>query len=66
METHHEDAGKARETFRQITPDVAWVAETPKPHKAVVGRARDLASACSAIGDLLDLHGRHDRHRRLG
>jgi molybdopterin-containing oxidoreductase family membrane subunit len=31
---HHEEAGKAREAFRAVTRDVAWVAEAPKPHKA--------------------------------
>jgi hypothetical protein len=30
----HDEAGKARELFRSITRDVAWVAEAPKPHKA--------------------------------
>ena len=33
LESHHEEAGKAREVFRSITRDVAWVAEAPKPHK---------------------------------
>jgi Ni/Fe-hydrogenase subunit HybB-like protein len=33
MDTHHAEAGKAREAFRQITTDVAWIAESPKPHK---------------------------------
>ena len=33
LEPHHEEAGKAREVFKQITRDVAWVAEAPKPHK---------------------------------
>ncbi len=33
LEPHHEEAGKAREVFKQITQDVAWVAEAPKPHK---------------------------------
>jgi Ni/Fe-hydrogenase subunit HybB-like protein len=28
-----DERGKARETFRTITRDVAWVAEAPKPHK---------------------------------
>ncbi len=28
------EPGKAREAFRSITRDVAWVAEAPKPHKA--------------------------------
>ncbi len=28
------EPGKARETFRAITRDVAWIAESPKPHKA--------------------------------
>ncbi|MFN0246024.1 MAG: NrfD/PsrC family molybdoenzyme membrane anchor subunit [Kofleriaceae bacterium] len=31
---HHEEPGKAREAFREVTRDVAWVAEAPKPHKA--------------------------------
>ena len=33
---HHDEGfapGKAREAFRQVTKDVAWVAEAPKPHK---------------------------------
>jgi molybdopterin-containing oxidoreductase family membrane subunit len=29
----HPEPGKAREVFRAITRDVAWVAEAPKPHK---------------------------------
>ena len=33
MDPHHEEAGKAREVFKSITRDVAWVAEAPKPHK---------------------------------
>src|SRR3954466_4369062 len=28
------EPGKARETFRAVTRDVAWIAESPKPHKA--------------------------------
>jgi len=31
---HVNEPGKARETFRAITRDVAWIAEAPKPHKA--------------------------------
>jgi len=35
---HHaepgDQPGKAREAFRDVTRDVAWVAEAPKPHKA--------------------------------
>jgi molybdopterin-containing oxidoreductase family membrane subunit len=31
--TDFDEPGKARETFRKITTDVAWVAESPKPHK---------------------------------
>ena len=31
-ETTHGEQGKAREAFRQITRDVTWVAEAPKPH----------------------------------
>ena len=31
------EPGKAREAFRGITRDVAWVAEAPKPHKAWLG-----------------------------
>jgi Ni/Fe-hydrogenase subunit HybB-like protein len=27
------EPGKARETFRAVTRDVAWIAESPKPHK---------------------------------
>ena len=34
MDSHHVEAGKAREAFRAVTRDVAWVAEAPKPHKA--------------------------------
>ncbi|MBS1123329.1 MAG: Polysulfide reductase NrfD, partial [Deltaproteobacteria bacterium] len=30
----HDEPGKAREAFRSITRDVAWIAEAPKPHKA--------------------------------
>jgi Ni/Fe-hydrogenase subunit HybB-like protein len=30
---HINEPGKAREAFRAITRDVAWVAEAPKPHK---------------------------------
>src|SRR3984885_1069653 len=33
MDSHHEEAGKAREAFRKVTTDVAWIAEAPKPHK---------------------------------
>src|SRR5882757_9559711 len=33
MESHHAEAGKAREAFRAVTRDVAWVAEAPRPHK---------------------------------
>ena len=33
VDSHHEEAGKARAVFKQITQDVAWVAEAPKPHK---------------------------------
>jgi Ni/Fe-hydrogenase subunit HybB-like protein len=29
----HEEVGKTREVFRNLTRDVAWVAEAPKPHK---------------------------------
>jgi molybdopterin-containing oxidoreductase family membrane subunit len=31
------EPGKAREAFRSITRDVAWIAEAPKPHKAWLG-----------------------------
>ena len=31
---HHHKAGAAREVFRSVTRDVAWVAEAPKPPKA--------------------------------
>ena len=34
---HHEESAKAREAFRAVTRDVAWVAEAPKPHKAWLG-----------------------------
>jgi len=34
IDPHHAEAGKAREAFRAVTRDVAWVAEAPKPHKA--------------------------------
>src|SRR4051812_14961150 len=34
MDSHHAEAGKAREAFRAVTRDVAWVAEAPRPHKA--------------------------------
>src|SRR4051812_13936617 len=34
MDSPHAEAGKAREAFRAVTRDVAWVAEAPKPHKA--------------------------------
>src|SRR5689334_7017433 len=33
----HDEPGKAREAFREVTRDVAWVAEAPKPHKAWLG-----------------------------
>ena len=33
-EAHPHEPGKAREAFRAVTRDVAWVAEAPKPHKA--------------------------------
>jgi molybdopterin-containing oxidoreductase family membrane subunit len=33
MDSHHAEAGKAREAFRKVTTDVAWIAEAPKPHK---------------------------------
>jgi molybdopterin-containing oxidoreductase family membrane subunit len=33
-EAHHPEAGKAREVFRSVTNDIAWIAESPKPHKA--------------------------------
>ena len=36
-EHHDDEPGKAREAFREITRDVAWVAEAPKPHKAWLG-----------------------------
>jgi Ni/Fe-hydrogenase subunit HybB-like protein len=32
-----EEPGKAREAFRAVTRDIAWVAEAPKPHKAWLG-----------------------------
>jgi len=32
-EAHPHEPGKAREAFRAVTRDVAWVAEAPKPHK---------------------------------
>jgi Ni/Fe-hydrogenase subunit HybB-like protein len=35
--TLHEEPGKAREAFRNVTRDIAWVAEQPKPHKAWLG-----------------------------
>src|SRR5215475_13732005 len=31
---HSAETGKAREAFRAITRDIAWVAEAPRPHKA--------------------------------
>jgi Ni/Fe-hydrogenase subunit HybB-like protein len=34
VDPHVHEPGKARETFRAITRDVAWIAESPKPHKA--------------------------------
>ena len=33
-EAHADGPGKAREAFRSVTKDVAWIAESPKPHKA--------------------------------
>ena len=36
MDSHHAEAGKAREAFRNVTRDIAWVNEAPKPHKAWV------------------------------
>ena len=46
---HHEEAGKAREAFRGVTRDVAWVAEAPKPHKAWLG-ALGISVTMLAIG----------------
>jgi Ni/Fe-hydrogenase subunit HybB-like protein len=34
MDPPHVEAGKAREAFRAVTRDIAWVNEAPKPHKA--------------------------------
>ena len=47
---HHDLApGKAREAFRAVTRDVAWVAESPKPHKAWVA-ALGIALLMFAVG----------------
>ena len=32
-----DEPGKAREAFRSVTRDIAWVAEAPKPHKLWLG-----------------------------
>ncbi len=45
----HDEPGKAREAFRGITRDVAWVAEAPKPHKAWLA-AITVSSTMLAIG----------------
>jgi molybdopterin-containing oxidoreductase family membrane subunit len=44
-----DEPGKAREAFRGVTRDVAWVAEAPKPHKAWVA-ALGVALILLAIG----------------
>ena len=49
MDSHHDGPGKAREAFRTITRDVAWVAEAPKPHKAWLA-ALGVALILFAIG----------------
>jgi len=43
------EPGKAREAFRAVTRDVAWVAEAPKPHKAWLA-ALGVAVLMLAIG----------------
>ena len=61
----HAEAGKAREAFRAVTRDVAWVAEAPRPHKAWLAA---LAVSVTHARDrpVLDLRAGHDRHRRVG
>jgi Ni/Fe-hydrogenase subunit HybB-like protein len=56
-ETHEEDfaPGKAREAFRSVTRDVAWVAEAPKPHKAWLG-ALGIALLMLGIGVISIYH----------
>jgi hypothetical protein len=49
MDSHHAEAGKAREAFRAVTRDVAWVTEAPKPHKAWLA-ALGVALVMLAIG----------------
>ncbi|HEY6173149.1 MAG TPA: hydrogenase, partial [Kofleriaceae bacterium] len=51
MESHHAEAGKAREAFRTVTRDIAWVSEAPKPHKAWL-----VALAVSVIMFLIGLY----------
>ena len=65
MDSPHQEAGKAREAFRGITRDVAWVAEAPKPHKAWLV-ALGIALIMLAIGGYSHLRAGHDRHRRVG
>ncbi|MDB4953035.1 MAG: Polysulfide reductase NrfD [Myxococcales bacterium] len=47
--TSPDGRGKAREVFRNITRDVAWVAEAPKPHKLWLA-ALGIAVAMFGIG----------------
>src|ERR1041384_8151053 len=51
MDSHHAEAGKAREAFRAVTRDIAWVAEAPKPHKAWLA-----ALAVSVIAFLIGVY----------
>ena len=51
----HSEPGKAREAFREITRDVAWVAEAPKPHKAWLG-ALTIAVIMLGIGVISIYH----------
>src|SRR5580704_10859146 len=48
-ESHGGNDGKAREHFRNITRDVAWVAESPKPHPLWLA-ALAIAVSMFAIG----------------
>jgi len=52
---HVDEPGKAREAFREVTRDVAWVAEAPKPHKAWLA-ALTIAVICFVIGVISIYH----------
>jgi len=48
-DSHGGNQGKAREHFRNITRDISWVAESPKPHPLWLG-ALGIAVTLFAIG----------------